>query len=85
MASVSVSGPPRGVRGPPEGHVSQEGGQAEPGGICDDLGQTGVGDGSRKDLPGSARLAQPRRGALSGQLGLPQTHPGKYGPANPPI
>ena len=59
-ALVCVSGSPRRFRGPPEGHVSQEGGQAEPGGLCENRGPAGGGTGTGNHLPGAGGLAEPR-------------------------
>lgn len=55
-----ISGPPERFWGSPEGHVSQEGGQAESGGLCDHLGQTGIDAGTGSYLSGPAHLAEPR-------------------------
>lgn len=53
------SGPPQRFWSSPAGHVSQEGGTAEAGGLCDDLGLTGVCAGTGSTVCGPAPLVKP--------------------------
>lgn len=56
---LSASGPPQRLRRPPEGHVSQKGGTAEPAGLCCDFGCAGIGAGPGSPVCGPAHLAEP--------------------------
>lgn len=57
--------------------MSQEGGSAQSGGVCDHLGSAGSAAGTGSLLSDLSHLAGPCREAFPQQPGLLQTPPGK--------
>lgn len=77
-----LSGLAQRLQGPPERLVSQQGGPAESGGLCDDFRPAGVDAGSGSPLSGPSCMARPCRGALPEKPGLLPALPGKNTPAS---
>lgn len=76
----TTSDPTRRFWSSPKGHVSQEGGAADTGGLCDDLRSTDICAGAGSTVSRPSRLVKPCRRTLPAEPGLLQAHPGKIIP-----